>query len=76
MPSNEIDTIAARLALADVVLAAVKESALLKPRRNFKARGRKAAATRARNKRAASKAPKSGSKPSNPLKNVPDEQAA
>ena len=86
MPVNEIDTIASRLALGDAVLAAVKESGLLRKPRTSTARYRKAIATRARNKRLAAKAAsavapapkatKSGSKPKNPLKNVPDEHAA
>jgi hypothetical protein len=83
MPVNEIGTIAARLALADAILEAVKESGLMKKARTSTARARKAAATRARNARAKAKAAgtapatkKRGTKPKNPLTNVPDEAAA
>ena len=84
MASNEIGTIAARLALADALIEAVKQSGLMKKARGKSARGRKAAATRARNARAKAKAAgasapasnKRGRKSANPLAKVPAEAAA
>lgn len=71
MPKNEIDTIASRLALADALLAAVKESGLLK-----KARRAVRSKRRAPKAKAAAAPKKRGTKTANPLSKVPSEPAA
>lgn len=68
MPKNEIDSLASRLALANAILEAVKESGLLRKARRVVRRKRRAGA------KAAAK-PKRGTK-TNPLSKVPTEPAA
>ena len=73
--SNDIENISARLAIADAVIAAIKESRLLRVKRRAPRRRRRRAAA----PKPAAPTAKAASKPRtsrNPLSKVPAENAA
>jgi hypothetical protein len=73
--TNEIGSLTARLTLADAILAAVKESGLLR-KAKASMRGRKAAATRMRNWRKVNKLAKPVKSKGSKLAKVPDVSTA
>ena len=75
--SNDIENVSARLAIADAVLAAIKESGLLRAKRRvIKRRRRRKTAVASTATAPKAKATAKTRTSRNPLKNVPAEVAA